>query len=127
MVDPDPAEGPAGAAAGESGASVDPLAELDDPEVAARFDAWRRAGEQGPPPFAARLGTWGRSTVLGAVVTGFALGMREIFDPPQDEAIVVEVDANGEPHDLPIRLLLDPDDPRGRLCIVRRDPPPPVV
>lgn len=71
--------------------------------------------------------TWSRSSLLGAVITGSALGLREVLDPPHEEQIVVEVDADGEPHDLPVRLLLDPDDPRGSLCVVRRDPPPPVV
>ena len=74
-----------------------------------------------------RMVTWSRSSLLGAVITGSALGLREVLDPPRDEQIVIEVDASGEPHDLPIRLLLDPDDPGGTLCFVRRDPPPPVV
>lgn len=64
---------------------------------------------------------------MGAVLTGMALGLQEVLEPKRDAAIVIEVDADGEPHDLPIRLMLDPDDPRGSLCIVRRDPPPPVV
>lgn len=83
--------------------------------------------EAGEPLLPSRLVTWSRSSLLGAVITGSALGLREVLDPPRDEQIVIEVDASGEPHDLPIRLLLDPDDPGGSLCIVRRDPPPPLV
>ncbi|QXC63201.1 hypothetical protein KSP35_10670 [Aquihabitans sp. G128] len=78
-------------------------------------------------PLPSRVVKWSRRSALGAVMTGMALGLQEVLEPPRETAIVVEVDADGEPHDLPIRLLLDPDDPSGSLCIVRRDPPPPVV
>lgn len=100
-----------------------------DPEVLALLEPWNAP----PDPEAAAVGgpsrvaSWGRSSVLGAVMTGWAFGLREVLDPPAEQQIVIEVDASGEPHDLPIRLLLDPDSPEGSLCIVRRDPPPPVV
>lgn len=74
-----------------------------------------------------RVVKWSRSSAMGAVMTGLALGLKEVLEPKRDTAIVIEVDADGEPHDLPIRLMLDPDDPSGSLCIVRRDPPPPLV
>ncbi|MCB1039158.1 MAG: hypothetical protein R2701_04555 [Acidimicrobiales bacterium] len=80
-----------------------------------------------PPPVPSRVASWSRSTFAGAVMTGFALGLREVLEAPRDDQIVIEVDADGEPHDLPIRLMLDPDSPEGSLCIVRRDPPPPVI
>lgn len=105
-------------------ADPDVLARWYDDEVLAALDAWRPPE---PPPLPSRLVTWGRSTVFGAVLTGSALGLAEVLDPPAEEQIVIEIDADGEPHDLPVRLLLDPDDPRGSLCFVRRDPPPPVV
>lgn len=104
-----------------------PLSAWYPPDELARIEAWAPPDEDGEPPIPSRLVSWGRGSVVGAVLTGAALGLREVLDPPRDEQIVVEVDASGEPHDLPIRLLLDPDDPRGSLCIVRRDPPPPVV
>ena len=61
------------------------------------------------------------------VLSGCALGLQEVLDPKAQRPIVIEVDSAGEPHDLPIQLILDPDDPSGSLCIVRRDPPPPIV
>jgi len=107
-----------------------------DPDVLALLEPWNldvadadegEVPEGGRPGGPSRVASWSRSSLLGAVMTGYALGLREILDPPAEEQIVIEVDASGEPHDLPIALLLDPDSPEGSLCIVRRDPPPPVV
>ena len=64
---------------------------------------------------------------MGMVLSGCALGLQEVLDPKSQRPIVIEVDAAGEPHDLPIELILDPDDPSGSLCIIRRDPPAPIV
>lgn len=112
----------------------DPLGEDGDPgiaadydaEVLAALDAWAPA-DHGPPTLPTRLVSWRRRSVVGAVAMGWALGLREVLERDPDDPIVIEVDADGEPHDLPIRLLLLPDDPSGSLCIVRRDPPPPIV
>jgi hypothetical protein len=102
--------------------------ELYDPEVRAALDAWSPRPPAPPSPLPSRVVRWSRGSAAGAVLTGLALGLREVLDPRRDdEAIVIEVDADGEPHDLPVQLFLEPDDPAGSLCIVRRDPPPPVV
>ena len=103
--------------------------EVYDPETMAALDAWMPVEDEASPvaPLASRLGAWSRSSSLGMMLSASALALQQVLYPDRDEAIVIEVDAEGEPHDLPIRLLLDPDDPRGSLCIVRRDPPPPMV
>ena len=128
---------PPGAHGGASGAGcgaglggeLDPdvLAALYDDEVMAALDAWTPPAHLTDRPIPSRLVQWSRSSLMGAVITGWGLGLREVLDPKEREQIVIEVDADGEPHDLPIRLLLDPDSPAGSLCIVRRDPPPPIV
>jgi len=101
------------------------LGAIYDAETIAALDRWEPSAPEAPLP--SRVVRWSRGSAMGAVLTGMALGLQEVLEPKRDEPIVIEVDADGEPHDLPIRLLLDPDDPRGSLCIVRRDPPPPMV
>lgn len=64
---------------------------------------------------------WRKRSAIGAVLTGMALGLREVFEPEDERSIVIEVDADGEPLDLPVDLFLDPDSPAGSLCIVHRD------
>lgn len=105
-----------------------------DPDTIAALDAWDPVtgpvsfgGHPPEAPLPSRVVAWSRGSVMGAVMTGWALGLQEVLEPKRDSAIVIEVDAAGDPHDLPIQLFLDPDDPSGSLCIVRRDPPPPVV
>src|SRR4029079_17282370 len=106
----------------------DEFDDLYDPDTLAALDGWEQPDtEVMEPPLPSRLSTWSRTTVMGMVLSGYALGLQEVLDPKSRRPIVVEVDANGEPHALPIELILDPDDPGGSLCIVRRDPPPPQV
>lgn len=103
------------------------LEAIYDAETVAALNGWEGPAPAPEPPLPSRMVRWSRGSAMGAVLTGMALGLQEVLEPRRDEPIVIEVDADGEPHDLPIRLMLDPDDPRGSLCIVRRDPPPPLV
>lgn len=98
--------------------------ELYEPEVLAAIEA----GPSTPREPVTRVSQWRRRSALGAVLTGMALGLQEVFDPEEDRPIVIEVDDDGQTGDLPIQLYLDPDSPSGSLCIVHRtELKPPVV
>jgi hypothetical protein len=113
---------------------LDPLdlagSELDDLYDARTLDAidgWEPPSTADEQLLPSRLVSWSRSSMLGLVMTGWGVGIQEVLQPRADRSIVIEVDDAGEPHDLPIELFLDPDDPSGSLCIVHREPHPPVV
>lgn len=95
-----------------------------DDELAAIEAGPRRSDEP-----VTKVSQWRRRSALGAVLTGMALGLQEVFDPEEERSIVIEVDADGEPLDLPVQMFLDPDSPAGSLCIVHASDnrKPPVV
>ncbi|MBI2710858.1 MAG: hypothetical protein HYX34_14365 [Actinobacteria bacterium] len=104
------------------------LADIYDPETVAAVESHTGDADDADPPFSSRLSRWSREAALGMVLHGFALGLQEVLDPVEKNQIVIEVDADGQPHDLPVQLFLDPDSPRGSLCVVHRDRlVPPVV
>jgi hypothetical protein len=94
--------------------------ELYDPATLAALDGWERA-ESPDLPLPSKVSRWSRSTALGMVLTGVALGLQEVLDPEDDRQIVIEVDDAGATPHLPIQLFLDPDSPAGSLCLVRRE------
>jgi len=106
-----------------------------DDDVGTAFEDWYddvdlALIDAGPRAVGRSVGVvgWSRTTAFGAVLTGLALGLKEVFQPEEEQAIVIEVDESGEPFDLPVQLFLDPDSPEGSLCLVRRDRvDPPVV
>jgi hypothetical protein len=62
---------------------------------------------------------WRRESALGAVGTGIARGLRDVFAPTQDKPVVV-AEVPGEPPDGDerVRVILDPDDPTKSVAIV---------
>jgi hypothetical protein len=94
--------------------------DLYDPGTLAALDAWE-PGERPDEPLPSKVSRWSRSTAIGMVLTGFALGLQEVLDPEDERQIIVEVDDQGAAPYLPVQLFLDPDSPSGSLCVVRRD------
>ena len=96
---------------------------FDDLYDASTLDALDGWEQPAPPdePLPSKVSRWSRSTALGMVLTGFALGLQEVLDPEDERQIVIEVDDEGTAPHLPIQLFLDPDSPAGSLCLVRRD------
>ncbi len=92
---------------------------LYDPDELAAIDSWRPPDAQSGD--AHGLSPVRRFSASGAVVAAAMLGLREVLEPPRDEAAVV-VEASGEPHEAsaPVALLFDPQSPHTTVAIVRR-------
>jgi hypothetical protein len=77
-----------------------------------------------PPeaPPSRRFDAWRRRSAIGAIATGVALGLKEIFQPTNIEPVITAV-APGDPPDADkgLRVILDPDDPSKSLAIVPPD------
>jgi hypothetical protein len=72
--------------------------------------------EQFPPR---RFDAWRRRSAIGGVVTGVALGLKEIFQPTNNEPVITAV-APGDPPDADqrLRVILDPDDPSKSVALL---------
>ena len=75
------------------------------------------ADEGSPPGF----DRWRRESALGAVGTGIARGLQNVFAPPQDQPVMVAPVPGGPPDPDRLQVVLDPDDPSKSVAIV---PPP---
>jgi hypothetical protein len=63
---------------------------------------------------------WIKRSASGAVLTGIALGLQQVYQPKRElPAFVIE--ATGEPEDpnAPITLHFDPDDPTKTVAVIR--------
>jgi hypothetical protein len=69
-----------------------------------------------------RFDAWRRRSAIGAIASGVALGLKEIFQPTNIEPVIT-AEAPGDPPDSGnrLRVILDPDDPSKSVAIV---PPP---
>jgi hypothetical protein len=70
-----------------------------------------------PPP--RRFDAWRRRSAMGAIATGIALGLKEIFQPADNQPVITAV-APGDPPDADqrLRVILDPDDPTKSVAIL---------
>ena len=69
----------------------------------------------------ARVEAWRRRTATGALLTGIARGLGQVFEPEREEPAIV-APAPGEPPGppRPVEAVLDPDDPSASSLVVRR-------
>lgn len=93
-------------------------------------------GEQGEQDDSAEMHTslppaleaWRRRTALGALMTGIAMGLQQVFDPNKDNRPAIVIQASGQPPDpnAPLSLEeLDADFPVDTTVVVRPSKLPP--
>ena len=66
-----------------------------------------------------RMNEWRRRSATGAMLTGFAFGLREVFEPPHQEPSI-EIQTSGDPPtDLPVDAEVDQIRPSDNVVTVR--------
>jgi hypothetical protein len=78
------------------------LLDTDPIEASSHIERWRRKGSVG-----------------AAVLSGFALGLQEVFYPEQREDPAIVVEAGDPPTDRPVEAHLDFEDPAASVVTVR--------
>jgi hypothetical protein len=71
----------------------------------------------GLPP---RLERWRKRSATGAMLTGFAFGLREVLEPERHEPAIVLETSGVPPKDLPVEADLDSGPPRQSVVRIRR-------
>ena len=68
-----------------------------------------------------RVEAWRRRSATGAMLTGIARGLGQVFEPEREQPAIV-AEAPGEPlgPPRPVEAVLDPDDPSASTLVVRR-------
>jgi hypothetical protein len=66
-----------------------------------------------------KVEAWRRRSAAGAILTGFAFGLREVFEPEPDEPPIVQ-QVSGEPvKDLPVEAHVDERRPDESVVTIR--------
>jgi hypothetical protein len=55
-----------------------------------------------------KLERWRRRSATGAIMSGMAFGLREVFEPERKEASIVQETSGDPPEDLPVDAEFDP-------------------
>ena len=86
--------------------------DTDEPPEEADGDA------EAPEHAAEGFERWRRDSALGSVGTGIARGLQYVFQPPQDEPVMVAPVPGDPPDPDRIQVILDPDDPTKSIVVI---------
>jgi len=66
-----------------------------------------------------KVEAWRKRSATGAILTGFALGLQQVFEPKQDEPAVIMETSGEPPRDLPVEADLEYGRPRHSVVNIR--------
>ena len=77
--------------------------------------------EDGDPHTAlpTKVEAWRKRSATGAILTGFALGLQQVFEPKRDEPAVIMETSGDPPRDLPVEADFEYGRPRQSVVNVR--------
>ena len=67
----------------------------------------------------AKMEAWRRRSATGAILTGFAFGLKEVFEPEREEPAIVQQVPGEPPGDLPVEAQLDQTRPDESVVTIR--------
>ena len=66
-----------------------------------------------------KVEAWRKRSATGAILTGFALGLQQVFEPKRDEPAVIMETSGDPPRDLPVEADFEYGRPRQSVVNVR--------
>ena len=67
----------------------------------------------------AKMEAWRRRSATGAILTGFAFGLKEVFEPEREEPAIVQQVPGEPPGNLPVEAQLDHTRPDESVVTIR--------
>ncbi len=101
---------------GDDGAAHAPV-ELADPDAAAGRGPAEDANEHTALP--PRVESWRRRSATGAMLTGFAFGLQQVFEPERKEPAIMMETSGVPPRDLPVEADLEAATSRRSVVKIR--------
>lgn len=121
-AEPVPGSDPSHPYAAEDAGGPDGLSGPDDGDYVDE-DPYAPEGEEdgGDPHTAlpAKMEAWRKRSATGAILTGFALGLQEVFEPKRDEPAIIMETSGEPPKDLPVEADFEYLRPRQSVVNVR--------
>ena len=104
---------------GDGGLDRDPLDDLAGEDEFYEFP--EELDEDGEPHTALpeKVEAWRRRSATGAILTGFALGLQQVFEPKRDEPAVIMETSGEPPKDLPVEADFEYGRPKQSIVNVR--------
>ncbi len=84
------------------------------------FDQPASFDDDGHTALPPRIDSWRKRSATGAILTGFALGLQQVFEPERKEPAIVQETSGEPPRDLPVEAELE--GVVGRRSVVRIRP-----
>ena len=117
----DEADEDGGDGAGEDGADGsfpddDPLGDLAAED---EFYYGHLDDEEPHTALPSKVEAWRKRSATGAILTGFALGLQQVFEPKRDEPAVIMETSGDPPRDLPVEADFEYGRPRQTVVNVR--------
>lgn len=79
-----------------------------DSQASTTAAAERGADDPRQTALPGRVERWRRRSATGAIMSGFAFGLKEVFEPERKEPSIVQETSGDPPEDLPVDAEFDP-------------------